>query len=191
MKVKGKEKSIAAVKTTRNGINANLDSYQRSMRIKHLAFYRAMRIKFIRTILEMNIDDFAKFTSIHQGALGRMERAEACASLHAAEVIARACVTNQLLDVRAEWIINGTGTCPTFIKKKEIDITSYLRQLPEQQSAFNNTVDSSTKKYLTTFLFTKLFQSTYNNVISVLIKDDKMLPMFQKGDLVFGEIISR
>lgn len=189
------KKQTEITKTTRTGLPAKLPSNFRSVKLKELAIQRGQRLRTIRNLAKLSLEEFAEKLGAHPGQLGRQERGDSCMGFHHANVHCRKLLTMGIL-VRPEWLLTGAKEGPKFIAQESFSIYEYLMEKLENKKkdpALSQESDSETEKdneeksqMIGSYLLLKLFQETHSNSELLYVNDNKMHPVVTKGDVVAG-----
>ena len=178
------------IKITKTGLQAKLPGYIRTQKLQKTAAERGARIRAVRNMIKINLDDFAKILDISHGTVGRIERGSTCLSIDLANWIAQKSIENGVL-VSSEWILTGKGDQPVkvtdqfSIKECFIDFMNSVFNKTNQKTVSNETI-----KLLSHYFFYKMnheISSENNRETDIFfVKNDKMRPLLKKGNLVMA-----
>lgn len=181
-----KNKNNKEEKITKTGLLGNLPSMIRTEKLKKIALDRGQRLRQIRTILGYNLDYFSELLGINQGTLGRLERGDTCISIDMGKWIVKRLIENGMM-LNVEWLITGKGFAPQQIKSEEFSIKDTLSDILSKNKNIDVELQDNIP-ILISVLCTKLISETHKSVLSTYVKDNKMSPIYEKGEFVMGII---
>ncbi len=169
-----------------------LSSHLRTENLKKLAMERGARLRTLRGLTKLKLDDFAKKLSINAGTCGRMERGDTCLSIDIAHWCSKQLMGRGLM-VTAEWLLTGKGEGPCQLANYNFDLKEFLTQLIYDKYGKDESIDGSEEKIvvLSTYLLTELFLSMHKGAMIAYVKDNKLNPIFNKGEIVGGTKITK
>lgn len=143
---------------------------------------RAKRVRILRNMLCMNLDEFATLVGLTKSTIARWESGQIKglpdrAAREIVEVLSNTQVVCEL-----DWLLKGTGV-PPMIRSDNQDIALHqweFIKLVEGRDQ-NTAVEPEIRSFVT---FT-------TNAISMQVQDDSMEPVFQVGDYVAGVLLSK
>lgn len=174
-----------------------LSSHLRTENLKKLAMERGARLRTIRGLTKLKLDDFAKILSMNAGTVGRIERADTCLSIDIAHWISKQLMRRGLM-VTAEWLLTGKGDGPCQLANYDFDLKDFLTKvLYDKHGKDHVTKKDGTKvskieehkeksAILSPYLIGELFLSMNGNAMIAYVKDNKLSPIFNKGEIVGG-----
>jgi hypothetical protein len=190
---------------TRTGIMDKLSSVERSRLISELAVPRGQKLKKIRHILNLSMENFAKLLDINSAQIGRLERGEVCLSEPLAEYFLKRIyseldkVNLQVQQSMLKWLLYGSvegknqeekeGAQEIMFKKFEKDgirAERYFENTEKDDDGVTQEDEDLMTEATTVYFGNALLKKFDKNTISTLCRDDKMWPFCQKGDYVSG-----
>lgn len=162
-----------------SGLPSGLSSEVRTDRLKDIGLQRGVRLRFIREMLGMSIENFSKALEVNIGALGRFERGKTVLS------IVHACwIKTKLLelgiDVKTVWLLNGKRKGPEKIQDNSKEMNSFFSSIVGK-NLDDEELDEYDKATIEIHTFKKV---NGDKAIISYARDTNMLPVISKGDYV-------
>lgn len=194
---------------TATGLRAKLPSYVRTDQLFKLALGRGARLRMLRTLLHLTIEEFAAKTGQNAGTIGRIERGETCLSIALAKWFSRFAMEAGVL-ATSEWLLSSEGSKPQIVARTHIDLLDFLNKSSvgvksnfseeeiaqsaslnsnnfiDQQKLSRNDEDNEEHHLVSCHLMSKLFASLYTDHIIIFVRDYKMKPVYNKGEMLAG-----
>jgi DNA-binding XRE family transcriptional regulator len=197
MRIGGKrERDELEIYNTQSGIQKYLPSNLRTAKLKEWAFKRGERLNLLRSFVEYNntegdkvsLDDLAKSIELNSGTLGRLERGETCLSVTIATWIARQVLQRYSIFVTANWLLalSDAGE-PRVINTNFDDLLNYFKSKIENLPSEKEAGD---QEMLSNYILHTMYNKLFDNVISAYVRDNRMSPFYEKGDVVMGQAIN-
>ena len=182
--------------STTTGLQPKLPSFVRTDRLQKFAASRGIRLRTLRTLLHLTIEEFSDKTHQNSGTVGRIERGETCLSINLARWISKFAIENGVL-VTSNWLLYGNGDGPQVIRQKNIDLIDFMRSVDGSTNSKDGKVASdgsassakqNTEEYklLSSHLISQLFARLHAEHVLIYVKDHKMSPVYKKGETLGG-----
>ena len=173
---------------TCSGLPNHLASNLRSEYLMRLAEERGVRLRIVRQFVGLTLEEFSKVLEWIPGTAGRIERGQSCLSISCADWIQNKLMQKLGLIVRKEWLLFGKKNGPEWMtNRKEFDIVDFMKKVLAQE---NVAIDQEMNENFAVFLEIEVFKRVNRTAdiepVVTLVRDNKMQPIFSKGDYVGG-----
>lgn len=163
------------------GIDRNLSKEQRHLLTVSLAKYRGTRLRLLRNILYMTINEFAILVQVKPTSLGRIERGETCLTVSFAKWVSQKCSAELNIAVSAKWLLSGDGIGPRVTDDKNKNKVQHCNKSNLQNIDENIWINIHQQ-----------FVAHYKErAVTCFVKDNHMFPLYKKGFVVGGISLPR
>lgn len=166
------------------GLARGLSGEVRTNCLKEIGMHRGVRLRFLREMLGMSIENFAKVMELNVGAVGRLERGATAFSVSNGCWI-KAKLLELGIDVKMEWLLHGKKSGPKKIEENKQDAQSFFGQFLGKDVDLDTLTDNDKA-----VLELKVFQWAHKDSIISNARDNHMEPFVSKGDYVGGVLIN-
>lgn len=168
---------------TMNGLPRNLPSYIRTDAVKKLSEARGLRVRMVRHIASMSLNDFSQSVGIEHGSMGRIERGSTCLSILKAKTISLNLYNQAGLLVSPKFLLSGSGKSILEMDIPKVDISRTLNDIIQKKTTLPEYL---TQYFAISYVYKEIYKQ--QKPIIMFVNDSSMDLIYKKGDMVGGII---